>query len=41
MKRQEFVRELKAGGCMLHRHGKRHDIFRNPANGHQAPVPRR
>ena len=26
MKRQEFVGELEAGGCELHRHGKRHDI---------------
>jgi hypothetical protein len=40
MKRQAFVRELTAAGCMLHRHGKRHDIYRNPANVRQAPLPR-
>ena len=40
MKRRELVRQLEAGGCVLHRHGKRHDIYRNPANGRQAPVPR-
>ena len=40
MKRQEFVRELEQAGCELHRHGKRHDIYRNPANGKKAPVPR-
>lgn len=40
MKRQEFVRELEAAGCELLRHGKRHDIYRNPATGRQAPVPR-
>jgi mRNA interferase HicA len=40
MKRREFVRELEQAGCVLHRHGKRHDIYSNPANGQQAPVPR-
>jgi hypothetical protein len=25
---------------VAHRHGGRHDIYRNPANGRQAPVPR-
>jgi hypothetical protein len=40
MKRQAFVRELTEAGCVLHRHGKRHDIYRNPVTGQQAPVPR-
>ncbi len=40
MKRQALIRELEQAGCVLHRHGKRHDIYRNPANGRQAPVPR-
>ena len=40
MKRRDLVRELTAAGCVLHRHGKRHDIYRNPTNGRQAPVPR-
>jgi hypothetical protein len=40
MKRQQFVRELEQAGCELHCHGKRHDIYRNPANGRQVPVPR-
>ena len=40
MKRRAFVRELEPTGCALHRHGKRHDIYRNTANGQQAPVPR-
>jgi mRNA interferase HicA len=40
MKRQAFIRELMAAGCVLQRHGKRHDIYRNPANGRRAPVPR-
>jgi hypothetical protein len=40
MKRKDFVRELEAAGCEFVRHGKRHDLYRNPANGQQAPVPR-
>jgi predicted RNA binding protein YcfA (HicA-like mRNA interferase family) len=40
MKRQEFIRQLERAVCLLHRHGGRHDIYRNPANGRQAPVPR-
>jgi hypothetical protein len=40
MKRRAFVRELEAAGCVLHWHGKRLDIYRNPANGLQMPVPR-
>ncbi len=40
MKRQELIKELEQAGCEFVRHGKRHDIYRNPANGQQAPVPR-
>jgi len=40
VKRQALIRELTTAGCVLHRHGKRHDIYRNSANGKQAPVPR-
>ena len=40
MKRQAFIRELEQAGCELVRHGSRHDVYRNPANGQQAPVPR-
>ena len=40
MKRQEFIRELERAGCLLHRHGRRHDIYRNPVNDRKAPVPR-
>jgi mRNA interferase HicA len=31
---------LEGAGCVLLRHGRRHDIYHNPANGNQAPVPR-
>jgi mRNA interferase HicA len=40
MKRQALVRELEAAGCVLLRHGKRHDLSRNTSNGRQASVPR-
>jgi hypothetical protein len=33
MKRRAFLRELTAAGCVLQRHGKRHYIYRNSANG--------
>jgi hypothetical protein len=40
MKRVEFVKRLIDAGCVLHRHGSRHDIFSNPATGMKQPVPR-
>ena len=40
MKRAAFLRELTRKGCQLHRHGGRHDLWRNPENGKKVPVPR-
>jgi mRNA interferase HicA len=40
MKRTEFVRELRAAGCELLRHGARHDVYINPTTGQKQPVPR-
>lgn len=40
MKRRALIKELTAGGCILVRHGKKHDVYRNPRTGHKAPVPR-
>ncbi|MDQ7785515.1 MAG: type II toxin-antitoxin system HicA family toxin [Desulfomonilaceae bacterium] len=40
MKRSELVQELIRAGCILHRHGSRHDIYLNPATGRRQPVPR-
>lgn len=40
MKRKELVRQLTEAGCILHRHGSRHDIYLNPQNGKKQPVPR-
>jgi mRNA interferase HicA len=33
MKRTELIRELRAAGCELLRHGARHDVYVNPATG--------
>ena len=40
MNRRDFIRELTAAGCHLHRHGKKHDIYINPATGRKSSVPR-
>jgi mRNA interferase HicA len=40
MKRTAFVRELEAAGCVLLRHGARHDVYLNPTTGQKQPVPR-
>ncbi len=40
MKRSELIRQLEQAGCLLHRHGSRHDVYVNPAKGLMQPVPR-
>jgi predicted RNA binding protein YcfA (HicA-like mRNA interferase family) len=40
MKRREFIRQLTQVGCVLDRHGSRHDMYLNPATGQKQPVPR-
>jgi predicted RNA binding protein YcfA (HicA-like mRNA interferase family) len=40
LKREELIRLLLAAGCILHRHGGRHDIYLNPRSGQKQPVPR-
>jgi mRNA interferase HicA len=40
VKRENLIRELEKAGCYLKRHGKKHDIYANPLNGKQSPVPR-
>ena len=40
MKREALLRELRNAGCILRRHGKRHDLYTNVQNGKSAPVPR-
>ncbi|MCX6590572.1 MAG: type II toxin-antitoxin system HicA family toxin [Acidobacteria bacterium] len=40
MKRHELIRRLARAGCIILRHGHKHDIFINPRTSQQAPVPR-
>ena len=40
MKRVDLIRSLEAAGCVLIRHGGRHDWYRNRATGIAQPVPR-
>jgi mRNA interferase HicA len=40
MRRSELVRQLVEAGCVMDRHGARHDIYLNPATGQKQPVPR-
>ncbi len=40
MKRVALVKRLEKFGCILVRHGAKHDWYRNPATGIYQPVPR-
>jgi predicted RNA binding protein YcfA (HicA-like mRNA interferase family) len=40
MKRVDLVRTIEGFGCVLERHGGKHDWYRNPTTGVAQPVPR-
>lgn len=40
MKRVDLIRTLEEWGCVLIRHGGKHDWYRNPETGVAQPVPR-
>jgi len=40
MKRKELIRELERSGCILLRHGRKHDWYHNPTTKISQPVPR-
>ena len=40
MKRKDLIRMLEAMGCLLIRHGGRHDWYQNPQSKISQPVPR-
>jgi len=40
MKRVELIRTLQQMGCVLLRHGARHDWYQNPTTKACQPVPR-
>jgi len=40
VKRPELVKTIEDLGCVLIRHGAKHDWYRNPSSGVSQPVPR-
>ena len=40
MKRVDLIKKIEAAGCVMIRHGGKHDIYRNPSTGDIQPVPR-
>jgi len=40
MNRKDLVRQLEDMGCVLIRHGRRHDWYQNPRTRVAQPVPR-
>ena len=40
MKHRDLVAQLLQAGCLLLRHGAKHDIYHNPSTGRSEPIPR-
>jgi mRNA interferase HicA len=40
MKRVQLIKTIEGFGCVLIRHGGKHDWYRNPETGVSQPVPR-
>jgi len=40
VKRVDLVKTIEALGCVLIRHGAKHDWYRNPSTGVAQPIPR-
>ena len=40
MKRTDLIRTIEAMGCVLIRHGGKHDWYQNPVTKMSQPVPR-
>lgn len=40
MKRSELIKKLAKNGCVLIRHGGKHDWYQNPKTKMSQPVPR-
>ncbi len=40
MKRKDLLKKLKSMGCVLVRHGGKHDWYQNPKTRVSQPVPR-
>jgi predicted RNA binding protein YcfA (HicA-like mRNA interferase family) len=40
MRRKDLIKRLSDAGCILVRHRRRHDLYKNPTTGKKQPVPR-
>ena len=40
MKRIDLIRKVEQAGCLLIRHGGKHDWYQNPHTGSSQPIPR-
>jgi len=40
MKRIDLIRKIEKAGCVLIRHGGKHDWYQNPDTGVSQPIPR-
>jgi len=40
LRRRDLIRQLEEAGCVMIRHGGKHDWYRNPTTGVSQPVPR-
>jgi predicted RNA binding protein YcfA (HicA-like mRNA interferase family) len=40
MKRKDLIAIIEKNGCILIRHGGKHDIYQNPHTGISQPIPR-
>ena len=40
IKRNKFIKHLEENSCFLHRHGGKHDIYRNSLTGKKTTIPR-
>ena len=39
MKRIDLIRKMEQAGCLLIRHGAKHDWYQNPQTGASQPIP--
>ena len=40
MKRGLLLKRIKAKGCVFIKHGKKHDVYKNPRTGIEERIPR-
>lgn len=40
MKRKDLIKAIENNGCVLIRHGGKHDWYQNPISGISQPIPR-